>query len=210
MSVEAQELFLQYWNEQKASQIASTGQETALWRAGGRATKANPDKENEDWWIANGGEMVQRWIDWRKNSNWTIWTTPQGEAGIELALNIELGGVPIKMALDRLMVTPDGELVVLDLKSGRTQPSSDFQLGMYAVGIEKVFGIRPKYGTFWMARDGMTSPLVDLDKWTIELVEELVVKFDYARRNDIFLPNFNHCKLCSMKSECKYQNGENK
>lgn len=205
--VNISDLFHQHWTKQKVSQINATGQEQALWRAGGRATKENPDKENENWWLKSGTEMVTRWTQFRDTSGWKLWVTPEGIPAIELAMTVDLDGVKIKMALDRLMVTPEGELAVLDLKTGRNAPKSDFQLGMYAVGMEKTFGIRPSVGAYWMARDGVTSSLVDLSKWTIERVTEIVTMFDTARKQGLFIPNFDHCKMCSITEQCKYQNG---
>jgi putative RecB family exonuclease len=205
----AEEYWLEYWEANKARQRAIQGQDEASWRAGGRATKANPNKEDGNWWFEQGKGMVQNWINFRNGGNgWELWTTPEGKPAIELQLNIQLGGVPIKMALDRLMVTPDGELVVVDIKTGRSTPSSDFQLGIYACGIETVFGVRPKYGAYWAAREGITTTLVDLDKWSIERVGGIVKMFETARRGGIFIPNFDHCKMCNFTDECKYQNGD--
>lgn len=210
LSSSPEHLWSYYWEAQKTRQIASSGQETALWRAGGRATKANPNKEDGDWWQTEGLQMVKNWIDWRNGShNLKMWTTPNGEPAIELALNISLNDVPIKMALDRVMVTQTGELVVVDLKTGKSTPSSDFQLGLYAVGLETLFGVRPKYGTYWSARTGSLTELISLDKWTTEKVTEIVTQFDKARREGIFVPNFDHCKMCNFVSACKYQQGEN-
>ena len=56
---------------------------------------------------------------------------------------INFGTVPVKMALDRIMQLPDGELVVLDLKTGSRTPSTTLQLGFYSVGIEPYFGLTP-------------------------------------------------------------------
>jgi putative RecB family exonuclease len=209
LELNANDLWLDAWERLTTRQIASTGQETALWRAGGRATKDNPDKENGDWWAQQGAQMVQNWIDWREQSHGLqLWVTPQGIPAIELALNVELEGVPVKMALDRLMVNQSGDLIVVDLKTGKNTPSSSFQLGMYAVGMELTFGIRPKYGTYWAARDGVTTELIELDQWTIERAGSIVKMFDNARKAGIFVPNFDHCKMCNFTNVCKYQNGE--
>lgn len=208
LSLDAGVLWEYHWNAVKTRQTASCGQEEALWRAGGRATKEYPNKEDGGWWSAKGQEMVQNWIDWRDQSALTMWTTPNGQPAIELAINISLNDVPIKMALDRVMVTATGDIVVVDLKTGKNTPSSDFQLGIYAVGMEQVFGIRPKYGTYWGARTGTLTELLPLDRWTTERVTSIVTQFDKARREGIFVPNFDHCKMCNFLSVCKYQQGE--
>lgn len=210
LELNANDLWLDAWERLTTRQIASTGQETASWRAGGRATKDYPDKENGDWWAKHGVGMVQNWIDWRDQDHHglSLWVTPQGIPAIELGLNIELQGVPVKMALDRVMVNPMDELIVVDLKTGKNTPSSSFQLGMYAVGMELTFGVRPKYGTYWAAREGITTELIDLEQWTVERVESIVKMFDNARRAGIFVPNFDHCKMCNFTNVCKYQDGE--
>lgn len=189
----------------KTAQEASTGQETGLWRAGGRATKDNPDKENGAWWVTNGRKMLDSWVKFRTGDNgWNVWSTPEGIPAIELVMRPDFAGIPVQMGIDRVMETPDGELVILDLKTGQRTPSSELQLALYAVGMEKTFGIRPKYGAYWMARQGTTSQLVDLDFYKTEMLEEIVTKFDIARRNEIFIPNYSHCVMCQLKSSCQW------
>jgi putative RecB family exonuclease len=206
----SEELWSTYWEANLARQRGVQGQEdTSTWRAGGRATIANPNKEDGDWWQANGLNMVNNWVNFRTTQElMSLWVTPQGVPAIELVFNINLDGVMVKGALDRMMELPDGSLVVLDIKSGARMPSSDFQLGIYAVAMEEVFGIRPKYGVYWDARKGAVSELISLDKWTREAVSEIVGMFDKARRAGIFIPNFDHCKMCNFSNDCKYQNGD--
>jgi len=129
-----------------------------LWRKAGRTTKANPDGEDESWWLEEGRRMLDSWVQFRTGQlGWSIWTTPDGKPAIEISMTPHMGDVPVQMGIDRVMVTPDGELVIVDLKTGKYTPSSDLQLALYAVGMEKTFGIRPKYGTYWMARQEGTS-----------------------------------------------------
>ncbi len=204
-----EELWSTYWEANVTRQRAVQGQEdTSQWRAGGRSTIANPNKEDGTWWQANGLGMLNNWIQFRESEHLKLWVTPQGVPAIELMFNINLDGVMVKGALDRMMELPTGELVVLDIKSGARMPSSDFQLGIYAVSMEETFGIRPKFGIYWDARKGATSELINLDKWTRERVSEIVGMFDKARREGIFVPNFDHCKMCNFTNDCKYQNGD--
>lgn len=205
----ANELWLEAWERLTSRQIENSKQDPSQWRAGGRVTKDFPNKEDGDWWSRHGAGMVQSWIDWREQPHGLqLWVTPEGIPAIELSLNVDFDGVPVKMALDRVMVSQSGDLIVVDLKTGATTPSSDFQLGMYAVGMERTFGIRPKYGTYWAARKGATTELIDLDKWTYERAGGIVKMFDKARREGIFVPNFDHCKMCNFTNVCKYQDGE--
>lgn len=197
------------WHEAFLSHTKSqehfSGQPTSDWRAGGRATKDNPDKENGVWWASNGRGMLQRWVDWRNGAHgWKIWRNSDGIPAIELGLIVNFGDVPVKMHIDRVMVTPAGELVILDLKTGQRTPSSDLQLAFYAVGMELALGIRPQYGTYWMARSGTTSALVDLDFYTKEMIIDMVAQFDKARKAHLFIPNLNNCKMCDLTEHCQY------
>ena len=196
------------WAAQQAEQVAKTGIDQALWRAAGRATKANPDKEDGKWWSLEGAKMVDNWIAWRNGVNgWTMWEH-NGVPAVELALNPVWNDVPVQMHLDRVMVNPDGELVVLDIKTGARTPSSDLQLAFYAAGMEEMLGVRPRWGAYWMARTGITGEMVDLDKFPKEYVIDIVSQFDKARKSGIFIPNFSHCIMCQLKDKCKYKNGE--
>lgn len=174
-------------------------------RVGGRATKANPQKEDVNFWQATGPQWVQAYIDWRKaNPDWKLWKTPQGVPAIELAMLPEFAGVPVKMILDRVFEV-NGELVIVDLKTSQQTPTNTLQLGFYKVGILKTFGIDVKWGTYWMARQHGVSPLVSLEKYTEDKLEYLVAGFDKARKAGVFLPNTNNCQYkCGLTDYCTF------
>lgn len=174
-------------------------------RVGGRATKANPQKEDVNFWQATGPQWVQAYIDWRKaNPDWKLWKTPQGVPAIELAMLPEFAGVPVKMILDRVFEV-NGELVIVDLKTSQQTPTNTLQLGFYKVGIQKTFGIDVKWGTYWMARQHGVSPLVSLEQYTEDKLEYLVAGFDKARKAGIFLPNTNNCQYkCGLTAHCQF------
>lgn len=174
-------------------------------RVGGRATKANPQKEDVNFWQATGPQWVQAYIDWRKaNPAWKLWKTPQGVPAIELAMLPEFAGVPVKMILDRVFEV-NGELVIVDLKTSQQTPTNTLQLGFYKVGILKTFGIDVKWGTYWMARQHGVSPLVSLEQYTEDKLEYLVAGFDKARKAGIFLPNTNNCQYkCGLTAHCQF------
>ena len=201
--------FNKVFDKVMAAQIERCGFQTAEWNVTGRASKANPNKENEAFWRLNGPIWVQNWVTWQERTGWNIWVTDEGVPAIEVGLNPTFGGIPIKQYVDRVMVTPDGELVVVDLKSGTRTPEPD-QLGDYAAGLEQFFGAagRPKWGTYWMARQAGTSALFDLDSYTQERVA-----FEYAtaRRGmeaGVFLPKPSVlCGSCGVRRACYAKNG---
>ena len=194
------------WAEQKTVQFTKTGIPESDWKAAGRATKANPNKEDGNWWTQAGSDMVDSWIAWRNGSHpWVLWEPTPGQPAIELGLTPIWNDVPVQMHIDRVMVNPDGELVVLDIKTGARTPSSDMQLAFYAAGIEEIFGIRPRYGAYWMGRSGAVNELIDLDHLPKEAIIDIVTKFDSARKQELFLPNFSHCVMCSVVDKCKWK-----
>lgn len=197
----------QAWFDTINKQLEVTEVPFNEWRASGRATKANPNKEDGDWWQVNGEKMFDNWVNWRNGANgWVLWEH-NGIPAIELGLNPIWNDVPVQMHIDRVMVNPDGELVVVDIKTGARTPTSDLQLAFYAAGLEEMLGIRPKWGAYWMAREGVISEMLDLDNLPKEYVIDIVSKFDEARKSGIFIPNFSHCQMCQLKEKCKYKNG---
>lgn len=204
--VDVKDLWVKAWKEE-AEARGYDKINKADFRQSTRTTKANPDGENYDWWLQNGYGFVEAWINWKKNSGWKVWTTPDNKPAIELDLKPKFDDTEVKMVIDRVMVNSDGELTIVDLKTGRNTPSSDLQLAFYAAGMEQSFGIRPRWGAYWMARQGGTSGLLDLDEVPTSTIEHLVKEFNRARRSNLFVPNMTHCKLCDRKEYCKWRNG---
>jgi hypothetical protein len=196
--------FSEVFQKLLTAEVEKSGVPASEFKAGGRASKAWPEKENRDWWLEHGPKMLQSWISWRNGSGWQLWVTPDGVPAVELSVEYTVGDSEIKMFIDRVMVTPDGELVILDLKTGSRTPSSDLQLAVYAAGIERKYGVRASYGAYWMARDGITSQLSSLDYLPSERVEALVENFDKARKSGIFLPNTTNCFYCGVAQYCEW------
>jgi putative RecB family exonuclease len=68
--------------------------------------------------------------------------------GVELLLEAEVGGLLLRGIIDRLDVTPDGEFIVIDYKTGRvpSEMQEHSRLGgvqFYALLCEQVLGRRP-------------------------------------------------------------------
>ena len=68
--------------------------------------------------------------------------------GVELTLEAEIGGLFLRGIVDRLDATPDGELVIVDYKTGRVPSAQQEQqrlagVQFYALLCEHVLGRRP-------------------------------------------------------------------
>ncbi len=196
-----QELWDVAWTESKGDIDLTNA------RVGGRATKANPNKEDQNFWQSQGPKWVEGYIAWRNhNPNWKIWEAPDGNPGIELALTPVVAGVPVKMIIDRVFYDiTTGELIIVDLKTSQQTPSSSLQLGFYKLGLEQTFGIEVTWGTYYMARGNSMSEMVDLSGYTFDKMEYLIKQFDNARQAGIFLPNTNNCQyLCGLTEFCQF------
>ncbi len=122
---------------------------------------------------------------------------------VETELNVEVGGVLMKGFLDRLMVSPEGELTVIDIKTSKNEPASHTQLGTYAVMCEKTIGVRPTKGAYFMARTGELTTPVDLEHYTESRLGSHLRGFKIAVDNNIFIPQPGFmCGTCSVNHAC--------
>jgi hypothetical protein len=191
------------WDKAWLLETKDLNLETA--RRAGRATVANPNKEDGNWWNTQGSVWVDNYILWRKNNpTWKIWTTPQGARAIELQLNPVIAGVTIKMIIDRIFEV-DGKLVIVDLKTSAKRPTSDLQLGFYKVGLEQTLGIEINTGNYWMSRESGTGDMIDLSRYTLDTLEYFAEGFDKARKAGIFLPNLSSCNFCGLTEHCQFK-----
>lgn len=201
------------WDEAFLAQIAEVEAKSNSnpndWRKGGRASKANPDKEDKAWWDENGKKMLDDFIMSYKTNNWKIWVTPQGIPAIELGVNVLFGDVLIKGYIDLVFENADGSLTVVDLKTGARTPDSSMQLGVYASAIENTFGIRPQYGAYYSARTGTLEPSAGIERWTYPVLTEMFRQFEAGLQAEIFLPNIGmSCGTCGVKDYCYSVGGQ--
>jgi len=195
-----------WWNETEKERAEYDRKNTSNWRVA--SARRNP--EDGDWWYTNGYKFYQAWVDWRKaNPHMQIARTPDGTLGVELEMSPKVDGVAIKMFIDRLFYdTIKGEYAIVDLKTGKTTPSSSLQLAFYSYGLRKTYGIEANVGYYWMARKGELSEPFNLADMTDDKIELLVTMFDKARREHLFLPNFSACNMCGYSATCEWKTKE--
>lgn len=174
-------------------------------RAGGRSSKEWPNKENMDWWRAKGPGMVTDYLAWqqaKQAEGWLLFNGPAGSA-IEVPIALALGDVLVKGFIDRVFVNGDGELVVVDLKTGNHKPASSLQLGVYALGVEHHLGVRPILGSYYMARKAELSEPASLLHYSPELVGQWFSKAKKVIEAELFMPHVTSlCGTCSVSEYC--------
>lgn len=175
-------------------------------RSSGRKTKDWPDKENDAWWLHFGPQFVTSWVKWRdekRNEGWALLELPGGEPAIEVPVNYDFDDVLVKGYIDRVMVDPNGQVVVVDLKSGSREPASSLQLAVYALGLQKTLGIGASLGGYWMARQGDIPSLHSLTHLTEDLLGRWFSDTKKAIENQIFIPKVGQlCSTCSVAPYC--------
>ena len=177
--------------------------------ATGRAAAAYGGKRTEQWWLDNGPAMVQDWIDWRKQTGWSL-IEINGKPSVEVDLLFELPGVdlPIKAYIDRVFALPTGEFGIVDLKTGRT-PETPEQLGLYRVGLGLVHNIWCDWGWFWSPGGKGHGQPIDLRPWTPERFSILFNQAIAGINAGAWLPNAqNNCKSwCGTARYCAATGG---
>jgi hypothetical protein len=200
-------LFLKEFHTQRALFADTPTQQI---RGAGRTTRAKPEGEDEAWWLVEGPKMLQRWHNWREQSGWVIWETPDGVPAIELELNVVHRGQQIKVIIDRVFVTEGGGLVIIDLKSGSRSQESDLQLGICAVAVEIAYGRKVVGGAYWDAREGTCGQIFPLRQYSPALIAHYAKQLQLARTCGIYLPHVtNMCRACGVREYCVAYGGKN-
>lgn len=186
----------------------------ARFSVSGRASKDWPNKEDEAWWKHHGPAMVLNWKSWRRVTPWELLPIPNEETGefiepIEYSFKLDLDGVSDWGAIDRVF-TYQGELIVVDLKTGRNAPKKGDQLGDYATAVEVAVGKRPTYGFYWMAREGGTTEAYALDRPRMSK-DGMAKTFAMTMKgieSGVFLANVGMlCNYCSVRDFCSAVDG---
>ena len=181
---------------------------------------------NFEWWFWSGPysgerdverryhiglEQVEKFIAWRETPGQQIWVAPDGTPAIELAFKIELDGILVRGFIDAVVVV-DGQPRVRDYKTGNS-PGDDFQLGVYALAVEKLYGVRPSTGDYFMAgkKGKPAKPTVpyDLSYWTERVVAERFreVEDQIQAGNFEALPEPSKCQFCDVSYNCEFSRG---
>lgn len=197
-----------------ADEVRQSGFPLDDWFTAGRQKDGH---EAVAWWKVNGPAMVQSFIDWyESNDDVSVWVTPDGIPAIELPVEVMFGTVPVRGYID-VVLQVGTALVVTDLKTSAKVPTTPRQLGIYACALEIQYGIRPRYGTWFMNRGiGRADPKtyfqrpIELDRPQYSIAY-LTAEFEAAERGiqaGIFPANPGEsCTRCGVAYACTETGG---
>ena len=190
-------------------------------KAGGRVSKQYPNKEDGQWWADNGPRMVADWITWRVNKfneGWQFLPIENADGNIyhgvevpvEFTYKAEIGSpVEIKGYIDRVMVDPQGQVWVVDLKSGSREPASSLQLGIYSLGLAEMYGITAPLGAYYMTRTGDLGKTNSLAHYSRHVVGGWFSMAKTGIEAEVFIPKVGpFCGSCSVRQYCTAVGGD--
>ncbi len=138
-------------------------------------------------------------------------------AGVELLLEAEVGGVMLRGIIDRLDVTPKGDLVVIDYKTGRvpSEVQEHHRLGgvhFYALLCEEVLGLRPALVRLMYLRKPLVIESAPSDQALRGLRQRTAAVWAAIERScatEDFRPKPGPlCDWCSFRSICPAFGGD--
>lgn len=198
--------FEKHFDIEVGKTVANTGLPASQWKTAGRATRDKPNKEDTTWWRTEGARQCKEYTSWLSASGWTLMQHAD-KIMAEFETTTEFGGFPVKGFLDAVMVTPDGELRVVDYKTGN-KPSAPVQLGLYAAALKRLLDMDILAGNYFMTRKGEMTDDYDLTRFTPSYFDNIFAQAKKAMDADIFIPNpGNACFMCDVSDYCHANGG---
>ena len=173
-------------------------------------TDLNLDEAAEATFLAEARVLLEKYF--RLEDPTTI--TP---IGIELKLEIEVGGVKLRGIIDRLELDADGELVVTDYKTGRAPGERQEQqrlagVAFYSLLCERLFGRRPAKVQLLYLADPLAIISTPTDRSTKGVERKLAAVWTAVERaceREDFRPNPSRlCDWCGFKAYCPAFGGD--
>lgn len=163
--------------------------------------RVNSKKQGEDYWQAEGLNHVLRYWEWRESTQWPLLEMSDGSLAIELRVFGTVAGQPFIGFIDRVFV-PDGEVTIVDLKSGSRVPPTHLQHGLYAELMDQMYGVSATRGAFFKTMKGALTEPVDLDPYR-PILPRLTDDLVKAKAANVFTPSPSAlCGYCDVRTHC--------
>jgi putative RecB family exonuclease len=193
--------------------------DAALWELAGAWEEFLDDAEFSQLDLADGAEaafkadaelLVRRYFELEDPDSIEV-------VGVELTLEAEVAGLRLRGIIDRLDVTEDGDLVVVDYKTGRVPGEIQEQsrlagVQFYALLCEQVLGRRPSRVRLLYLRDPLSIEAVPTEQSLRGLRQRTTAiwsAIEQACRTEDFRPKPSAlCSWCSFKTWCPAYGGD--
>lgn len=180
------------------------------WRISGRKTSVTPDKEDLRHWVeVLGPSMMEKYENWVYTNDLTIAVgLPQDASGqtigVEYQVSYHVGGVEVLSYIDRIMQDADGNIGVVDIKTGARKQRTA-QLPTYILGLQKA-GVPATWGSLYYARKGEHEKPRFFTAWDENRLSYLYAQAEAMRAQGFYLPNPSEdCAWCSVRDHCDYK-----
>ncbi|GIG57381.1 hypothetical protein Lfu02_17530 [Longispora fulva] len=171
-----------------------------VWMRAPRITTENDIERRRE----TGASQVLTYCAEARSAPWKVWELPDGTPALEVAFRLLLGEIEVWGAIDQVLIWPDGQLSVRDLKTGN-KPVSHIQLGVYALAINEMFGEDIRYGDYWLAKTSEASGMIDLSSYTADYLTAAFAALNRGIEARVFLPNLtDSCRItCGVRDYCR-------
>lgn len=173
-------------------------------RAGGRKSKQWPDGEDLSWWREDGPEQIKGYIQWRETNPNLELAVFAGKPAVEVEVSAHIDDfLMLRGYVDRVFQdTTTGDMLIVDLKTGRNSPPSPLQLAFYRLALRQTLGVDVPQGAYYMSRKNSLGPVFDL-WYPEEVIASWLIKARVMIDNDIFIPHLTSmCGSCGVKEHC--------
>lgn len=198
--LDAQEVFKRSWRAEIAKADARVP-DRSTWLVGGRK-KVQDDLVDR----YNGGlQQVADYIAYNhQDDNLRPYELPDGSIAAEVGFEVEFRGITVRGYIDVIMQDVNtGELLVRDIKTGAKVPVVPFQLIVYRMAVNNIFGEDVRWGDFFMTRDAKPTPPIDLTTLDQDLIEKWFLRQVEIEERRLFLPNpGDACRTCGVAPHC--------
>lgn len=198
----------EYLEAAVAEEEESSGVERAKFTTFGRKTKERPNKEDFTVWRDDiGPDLVEKYVAWAGNHDLVIAQDLPQDAngktyGVEYELAFHIGQTQELGYADRVVYDVNGNLGVVDIKTGRKRKTT--QLPLYLIALQQK-GIPAVWCAYYQARDGrMTEPWYPAE-WDERRMSYLHEQAAAMQAQGFYLPNpGDECGWCSVRSHCQF------
>lgn len=156
--------------------------------------------KGHDWWLENGERMARNWVRMRTERRLAL-LDGDPSMSVELYVTAIFGHHKMRGYIDRVMVTPDGEIGIFDLKTGQS-PKDMLQLGLYMLMIEDEWGIPASFGEYAVLDKAVWAGRLEM-KATRRTIEQYVQWVAGAVESGTFVPSPGmFCSSCRVREHC--------